>query len=84
LALPGITLLPVPSDVVGRLLTLVRRRPVTAIKVYDLQLIAAMLGNGVKTIYTFNTEDFEPFEEIEVRVPEPPPTAAPPGRVDRP
>lgn len=41
LALPGITLLPVPSDIVDRLLALLRRRRVSATKVYDLQLIAA-------------------------------------------
>lgn len=72
LALPGITLLPVPSDIVDRLLALLRRRPVTATKVYDLQLIAAMLGNGVTRVYTFNSQDFEPFEEIDVLVPEVP------------
>jgi hypothetical protein len=37
--------------------------------VFDLQLVATMLGNGVRRIYTFNAKDFEPFQELEVIVP---------------
>jgi len=66
LSLPGLTLLPVPVDVVARLTDLLYRRPVIGRDVFDVQLIATMLGNGVRKIYTFNTGDFEPFDEIEV------------------
>jgi predicted nucleic acid-binding protein len=66
LALPGLTLLPVASDVVDRLLALLCRRPVTGLKVYDLHLIVAMLGNGITRICTFNVQDFQPFDELQV------------------
>jgi predicted nucleic acid-binding protein len=69
LALPGLTLLTVPSDLVARLTVLLHRRPVLGRKVFDLQLIATMLGNGVCRIYTFNVKDFEPFQELEAIVP---------------
>jgi predicted nucleic acid-binding protein len=32
-------------------------------------LVATMLGNGVRTIYTFNREHFERFDEIDVLTP---------------
>jgi len=61
----GVTVLPMPVDVVDRWVTLLRRHPVTRKRVFDLQLIATMLANGVERIYTFNVEDFRPFPEIE-------------------
>ena len=67
------TLLTVPSDLVQRLTQLLRRRPVLGRQVFDLQLVATMLGNGVRRIYTFNAKDFEPFQELEVIVPTLPP-----------
>lgn len=63
---PGITLLPTPPDVVTRWLKLVEHRPITGQKIFDTQLVATMLSNDVRRIYTFNTADFEIFEEIEV------------------
>jgi predicted nucleic acid-binding protein len=77
---PGLELLPVPTDMVARWVKLVRLRPVVGGDVFDLQLIATMLGNGVTRIYTFNSDDFAPFSELEVTVPsvgEPEPSAAP-------
>jgi len=70
LALPGMALLAVPSDVVARLTDLLRRQPVIGRKVFDLQLVATMLGNGVRCIYTFNVDDFTPFAELDVRRPD--------------
>ena len=69
LAMPGMRLLPTPSDVVCRWIALARRHPVTRGRVFDLQLIATMLGNDVRKIYTFDRSDFESFDEIEVLVP---------------
>jgi predicted nucleic acid-binding protein len=48
---------------------LLRRRPVTGGEVFDLQLAAAMLANGVNRIYTHNTGDFEAFKELVVSEP---------------
>ncbi|MBN1346341.1 MAG: PIN domain-containing protein [Phycisphaerae bacterium] len=69
LSLPGVVLLPVPSDIVPRWLRLVERYPVTGSGIFDLQLVATMLGNGVRRVYTFNRSDFERIEEIEVLSP---------------
>jgi uncharacterized protein len=61
--------LPVPAHTVEGLLGLLRRRPVTGGDVFDLQIVATMKANNVLGIYTYNTEDFVAFSEIEVRTP---------------
>jgi len=65
----GLELLPVPTDMVARWIELARRHAVVGGDVFDLQLIATMLGNGITRIYTFNRDDFAPFSELEVIVP---------------
>ncbi len=70
LAMPGLRILPQPQDIISRWAGLVRRYPVTGQDIFDLQLIATMLGNGVRKIYTFNASDFAVFNEIEVITPE--------------
>ena len=61
--------LPIPARTVERWLDLLRRRPVTGGEVFDLQLAATMLANGVNRIYTYNTGDFEVFKELAVSEP---------------
>ena len=68
-ALPGLTLLPVPLDVVDRWVALLRQHPLTGRQVFDAQLAATMLGNGITRLYTFNHTDFERFPRIEVLTP---------------
>jgi predicted nucleic acid-binding protein len=58
--------LPVPARTVEGWLALLRTRPVAGGAVFDLQLAAAMLANGVERIYTYNTSDFEGFKELAV------------------
>jgi predicted nucleic acid-binding protein len=41
-------------------------------------LVATMLGNGVRKLHTFNTGDFEDFDEIEVLMPTVPQPSADP------
>jgi uncharacterized protein len=55
---------PIPARTVEGWLALLRSRPVTAGAVFDLQLAATMLANGVQRIYTYNTCDFEGFTEL--------------------
>jgi toxin-antitoxin system PIN domain toxin len=69
LALPGLRLLPVPDDVVTRWVKLVEDHPVKRGGVFDRQLAATMLGNGVTRIYTYNRPDFEVLEGIQVLTP---------------
>jgi predicted nucleic acid-binding protein len=47
-------------------LDLLRRHPVTGGAVFDLQIVAAMLANGINRIYTFNSDDFNVFPELVV------------------
>jgi len=58
-------ILPTPAKAVDELLQLARRHPVTGGEIFDLQIVATMKLNGVYRIYTFNTDDFKPFAEIE-------------------
>lgn len=67
---PGITLLPTPADIVKRWIDLARRFPVTRQHIFDVQIVATMLGNGVRRLYTFNRADFERFDQIEVLTPQ--------------
>ncbi len=69
LAMAGLTLLPVPGDVVGRWMALVREHAITRGAIFDAQLAATMLGNGVSKIYTFDRSHFERFAELEVLTP---------------
>jgi predicted nucleic acid-binding protein len=61
--------LPVPVAAMDELMALLRRRPVTGGDIFDLQIVAAMKLNGITRIYTFNTDDFKPFPEIEPLTP---------------
>jgi toxin-antitoxin system PIN domain toxin len=69
LALPGLALLPIPGDLINRWAQLLRQNPATKKRAFDTQLVATMLGNGVKKIYTFNTADFQHFTGIQVLLP---------------
>jgi len=61
--------LPIPARAVEGWMDLLRRRPVTGADVFDLQLVATMLANGVSRIYTFNGADFAAFHELAVVMP---------------
>jgi predicted nucleic acid-binding protein len=76
LALPGLTLLPLPADVVTRWIALVRTNPVKGGEVFDVQAAAAMLAHGIATVFTYNVADFNSFPGIAAK--EPPPAAATP------
>lgn len=65
----GLEVLPVPTDLVSRWVNLVRHRPVTGARLFDVILVATMLGNDITQIYTYNRRDFEPFEQLNVRTP---------------
>ncbi len=69
LAQPGMTLLPIPSDIVERLVGLVRIHRVKGGSLFDFQIMATMLGNGLTRVYTYNRSDFEKVLGIEVLPP---------------
>lgn len=69
LAFPGINILPARAEVVRGWINLLQRHAVKGADVFDLQLVATMLSNGINRIYTFNTGDFEVFPELAVQTP---------------
>jgi predicted nucleic acid-binding protein len=69
LGLPGTRLLRAPQNVVRGWLDLLQRHPVGGSAVFDLQIVATMLANGIQRIYTFNPKDFEVFPELTVIAP---------------
>ena len=69
LVLPGLHVLPAPTHVVAGWMQLLERHPVTGADVFDLQIVATMLANGIQRIYTFNAEDFRVFPELTVIAP---------------
>ena len=50
----------------NRWLALVQKYEVKGKRTHDARLVAVMLENGVDTLLTFNTGDFEAFKEIKV------------------
>ncbi len=61
--------LPAPAHTAEIWLHLLQRRRVTGGDIFDLQLAATMLANGVNRVYTFNAKDFEVFPELAVETP---------------
>ena len=61
--------LPIPVTAIDEVMALLRRCPVTGGEVFDLQIVATMKLSGISRIYTFNTDDFKPFSEIEPLTP---------------
>jgi toxin-antitoxin system PIN domain toxin len=69
LALPGLVVLPAPASVVANWMQLLQRQPVTGGDIFDLQIVATMLANGIARIYTFNADDFKVFPGLTVVTP---------------
>jgi predicted nucleic acid-binding protein len=69
LALPGLHVLPIPAHAVVGWMELLKRHPVAGGDVFDLQIVATMHANGMQRIYTFNSDDFEVFPELDVVMP---------------
>jgi predicted nucleic acid-binding protein len=69
LALPGLFLLSIPASVVVRWVALARQYGISQSDSFDAPLAATMLEHGIRRIYTFNVQDVEGFEELEVIVP---------------
>lgn len=57
------------EDTLLRTIRLLKKYNLKRQRVFDAQLVATMLSNGLTRIYTFNQEDFFKFEEIEVLTP---------------
>ena len=53
-----------------KFLELLAKYPVKGQEIFDLQLVATMLSNGISRIYTYNKNDFTKYQEIEVLSPD--------------
>jgi hypothetical protein len=58
-----------PARAVAGWMSLVQRHPVMGRDVFDLQIVATMLTNGINRIYTFNSADLNVFPELVVVTP---------------
>lgn len=54
------------TGTMSRLLELVARQPLTQQRIFDAFLVATMLENDVRTIYTQNVKDFDIYQELRV------------------
>ncbi len=57
------------GEVIRKIIELLKRYKVTRQEIFDLQLVATMLLNNVSRIYTYNSDDFDKYEELEVLEP---------------
>lgn len=59
-----------PIDLTGKIiLDLLKLHKVKSHDIFDLYLVATMLSNNIRKIYTFNEDDFSRFSGIEVLIP---------------
>lgn len=68
-ALPGMLLLGAPLSMVVRWHELARQHNIRGSDIFDTQLVATMLENGVRRIYTFDVDDFRIYPDMEVLAP---------------
>jgi predicted nucleic acid-binding protein len=67
--MPNLQILQLPEDILPRWLNLLTQHPVKGANVFDLIHLATMISQGVTSIYTFNDEDFNWCQDIDVIVP---------------
>jgi len=62
--LPSLTVLDEPLEVVDLLHDLVHRYQIRGKTIHDANVVAVMLVHGIHWLATYNSSDFERFEEI--------------------
>lgn len=62
------TIYPGP-DIVERVADLIERYGIRRQEIFDALIVATMLSNDGKNIYTYDTEGFSRFDEIEILSP---------------
>ncbi len=60
----------VQRNTIDKIIELLKKYPISAQDIFDLQLVATMLSNNVARLYTYNDKDFSFYSEIEVLNPE--------------
>ena len=57
------------STVIEKTIELCQKHNTKSQEIFDVQIVATMLSNGITNIYTYDTSHFSRFEEIEVLTP---------------
>jgi len=57
------------SDILDRVLTLLKKYEATRQEIFDLHFVATMLSNDMRRLYTYNRDHFTKFTEVEVLTP---------------
>lgn len=57
------------EDLLERMVTFLTKYEIKGTQIFDLQLVATMLANGVTRIYTYNQSDFTQFKEVKAILP---------------
>jgi len=68
--MPNVSVLPPPEQLVDYWLPLLEETPVRGAGVFDRIHLATMLAYQIKSIYTFNVDDFNWYSGINVIVPQ--------------
>jgi predicted nucleic acid-binding protein len=65
----GMQILTYPKETLELWVSYLDKSPVVGAKVFDFQIAATMLGNGIRQVYSYNREEFELVEGIVVLTP---------------
>jgi predicted nucleic acid-binding protein len=57
------------EDLLLKIIDLARKYKVEKHEIFDLQIVATMLSNGISKLYTYNYDHFARFTELEVLIP---------------
>jgi len=61
---PSILKIYMKKTTVRKMLELAEKYQIKSQQIFDVQLVATMLDNNIRTVYTVNQEDFKKFREI--------------------
>ena len=54
------------EEVTGILVELIKTHDIQGKKIHDANIIATMMVNLIETLFTFNTDDFKRFKNVEL------------------
>ena len=54
------------EEVTEILVRLIKAHDIKGKKIHDANIVAAMMANSIQTLFTFNTDDFKRFKNIEL------------------
>jgi predicted nucleic acid-binding protein len=61
--------LTIDESVIHELMVLTKKYKIKGQKIHDTAIVATMIQNGIKNIFSYNKKDFEIFEDIKIVLP---------------